>query len=451
MTQLISTSVESHAQPGIAALRAESPVAKRASYLFAGALFAGLLLRLIVAAVPGSAPRTPWGGGGDAATYLLLAHNLIQGKGYTYAGMPTALRAPAYPLLLAGSLKLFGEHALAAVRWLQFAEGLVVVLLCAAMARSLFGDTVGKITLLIAFFFPTLVEMNGEILTEAMAALLVTICLYLLLRQLQEPRWIILIALGVAIGLGILTRFNIVLIGFFLPAVALLQRDNLSRWTGAALPMAVALLVISPWLIRNFFAFHGAVLLSTGGGINAIQGIVTPQGRALPGDAEKLRQAVGWVPPVQIETNNPSRMDLPSEPVLDRQCWKAAISIWQQIGWGLFPVLLKKISYFWFSTDQLFWTGSFVPIQRALRAAGVIIYWIFLALAVAGWFRLRRIWPKLAIVSLGYAGWVTAFHLPFNMITRYRMPFIDPMVAVLAGAGVVTIMTRTRDNEHYAR
>jgi hypothetical protein len=110
------------------------------------------------------------------------------------------------------------------------------------------------------------------------------------------------------------------------------------------------------------------------------------------------------------------------------------------MGWSLIPLALKKLSYFWLSTDQILWTGAFPAFQRAARAMGVIIYWCYLAAALGGWFRLRRVQPLLAQVFLWYAAVVTLFHLPFNMLTRYRMPFADPLIAVLAGAGVIALM-----------
>jgi 4-amino-4-deoxy-L-arabinose transferase-like glycosyltransferase len=405
-----------------------------------GALVAGIALRLLVVIVGGNGMRTPWGGGGDTSTYLLLAHNLLNGNGYTYAGVPTALRPPAYPILLAAALKIFGSYALGAMRWLQFFVGLAVVFLCAALGARLFGKEGRNAALVAALFSPTLVEMNGEILTESIATLFIVVSLYYLVRYMEERRWTMIAGLGIAIGFGVLVRFNVILVAVFAFALILLEEQGLRRWRGAAILFLLPLLIISPWLARNLNIFHGEVLLSTGGGINAIQGILTPQGRALPGDSDKLRAAVGWVPPTQIETNNASRTELPAEPVLDRECLAAARRAWRQTGWGLVPLALKKLSYFWLSTDQILWTSAFSPLQRSARAMGVIIYLGYLGVALIGWFHLRRTQLLLARVFLWYAAVVTLFHLPFNMLTRYRMPFADPLIAVLAGAGVIVLV-----------
>ena len=60
--------------------------------------------------------------------------------------------------------------------------------------------------------------------------------------------------------------------------------------------------------------------------------ILTPQGRTQPGDSTRIHQAVGWVMS-ELETNNASRLSLPSESVLDKQCIAVASSFWRAEGW----------------------------------------------------------------------------------------------------------------------
>ena len=71
------------------------------------------------------------------------------------------------------------------------------------------------------------------------------------------------------------------------------------------------------------------------------------------------------------------------------------------------------------------------------------MYWLVLGLGVVGWLRLRSDEPALAQVLLMYALLVTVLHVPFNMNTRYRVTFMDPMLASLAGSTVLTIATRS--------
>ncbi len=403
---------------------------------------AGVLLRLLIVLLPGNRLNPAWGGVGDAPAYALLAHNIATGKGYAYAGFPTAYRAPVYPLLLAAAMKVFGAHAFEAIRLAQLAAGLAVVYLCGAMAGRLFGRAAKIGAWIVALFFPTLAIMTGDILTEAIASLVSALFLYWLVRFLRQPDWKLLACLAVCVGVGTLAHFNMALLGIVLLFAVLFEQRALPRWRAAAITVCLSGLVIAPWLVRNYRAFHGRLLLSTVSGPTAVMGVLTPQGRALPGDSERLRNALGWVPPADFETNAATRARLGSEAVLSGEAWKVAFKLWKQTGWRLVPLNLKKLCYFWLSTDQLSGTDSFKPKIRLARAAGVVIYWVLLALGVAGWFLLRSASPKAARVFLLYAVLVTVLHLPFNMNTRLRMPFIDPMVAVLAGTAVAALVAK---------
>ncbi|MGH9685950.1 MAG: ArnT family glycosyltransferase [Candidatus Acidiferrales bacterium] len=402
---------------------------------------AGILTRLLVVLLADNRLNPPWGGLGDAPAYFLLAHNIATGKGYAYAGFATAYRPPIYPLLLAGGIKVFDSHAFEAVRLVQFLMGLAVVYLCASVAGNLFGKDEKRAALVLALFFPTLVIMTGDILTEATATLISALFLYLFVRFFQRPSWAILAGLSVCVGVATLIRFNMALLGIVVLAVVLLQQKTLPKWRAAALMICLSGLVVSPWLVRNYRAFHGRLLLSTESGPAAVMGVLTPQGRALPGDSARLRRALGWVPPADIETNAPSRAQFGSEAELNRKAWRVAFGLWRHTGWRLVPLTLEKLSYFWLSTDQLLWTRSFRPLVRAARAGGVLVYWVLLAFGIAGWFRLRSRSSGLARVFLFYVILATVLHVPFNMNTRLRMPFIDPLLAILA-AGQLSFFNR---------
>jgi len=407
------------------------------SYGFVALVLLGVIVRILIAALPGDALRTPWGGGGDTPAYVLLAHNLVDGKGYTYAGLPTAYRPPAYPFLLAGAMEVFGAHAIAAVRWLQLLAGLLTVYLCSVVASMIFGKIAGRAALVVALFFPTLILMNGEILTESLATMTCAIFLYLLVRFFIEPSWAILSGLAAMVGLATLVRANMALFGFVVLWAVIFWKIPMPKWKAVALTVFLPGLVISPWLIRNYVAFHGAFVLSTASGPTAAMGVLAPQGRAQPGDSERLIAALAWLPPMQLETNDASRLGLADEETLNQRAWHVTFHLWRQEGWRLVPLNIEKLGYFWLSTDQLLSTDSFRAIVRVARSVGVVCYWALLALGIAGWFKLRDAKPALAYISLYYAVVVTILHLPFNMNTRLRMPFIDPWLAVLAGAGLL--------------
>ena len=412
------------------------------SYLFTGVLLTGIFIRLLVVLIPGNGLQAPWSGGGDAAAYVRLAQNIVDGKGYSYAGIPSAFRPPLYPGTLAMFIKLFGRDALLGMRLLQFLEGVAVVVLCGETAVRIFGTSARNATLVIALFFPTLVALSGEIQTETLATLFSAIFMYLLVRFLERPTWGLLIAMSAITGMATLARSNMALFGFIIIGVIFFQKSELPKWRSTALAALVSGLVISPWVIRNEIIFHGQVFLSTQSGINAAATMVEPTGRSQPGETQRLQEVLGWVPPEELELNVPKRLLLPTEPALNRREWQATFNLWRQAGWKLVPLGLEKISFFWLSTDQLFWNQGFRLPVRVVREGAVLGYWGLLAFAVLGWSRLRERRIGLLRICVFYAILVTAFHMPFAMNTRIGVPFIAPWVAMLAGAGVLQLARR---------
>ena len=243
--------------------------------------------------------------------------------------------------------------------------------------------------------------------------------------------------MGLAAAFDSYLRFN----AAALPLIAglvVIRHKGLRRRKALAYTMLLPLLLVSPWLIRNMLVFNGTVLFSTQGGYNALQGVLTSQGRTQPGDSAKLRQAVGWVMS-ELETNNASRLSLPSESVLNKQCLRVATSLWKGQGWQTVTLMGRKVADFWLSTDQILDTKSFSFSIRVIRLLGVLIYWTILVMALFGWRQLHRNWPLAANVLLAYALIYTVLHLPLVMSTRIRFPLMDPLVAILGGKGVLSL------------
>jgi hypothetical protein len=169
-----------------------------------------------------------------------------------------------------------------------------------------------------------------------------------------------------------------------------------------------------------------------------VQGVLTSEGRTQRGDSETLRKNLGWELH-QIETNDASRLLLPSEAALDRRAIAIVPALWERQRWHVFPLLIKKLADFWLSVDQLAGTTSLAAPERAIRFGGVVAYWAVLALAILGWSTLRRTNQPVAAMLLIYTAGFTLLHLPLVMNTRLRIPLLEPLFVILAGAGWVSL------------
>lgn len=395
------------------------------------ALF-GLLLRIALLFLAGNRLLSPLSGVSDQMRYLVLADSISHGRGFSYAGEPTAFRPPLYPLLLAGSHIVFGPYYLLAVRILQFLAGLATAYVCYRLASRHFGIEAGMIAGAIALTLPSLIFITAELQTECLAAFLTILFLHFLMDESGE-RKSAAAGMGLTSGLATLVRFNCAI----LPVIGAVVCFWFQRsWKRSAVVASLAALIVSPWIIRNALVFDGQELFSSQGGANLLEGVLTPEGRDERGEYKRLRDAVGWVH-AEIEVNDPHRLLFPGEAQLDRQARTAALSAWGNLDWKTgMKLLAGKIIIFWLSTDQLVNVEHFSTAQRELRATGVIAYYGVLCLALVGWAKLYTSSKEAALIAGFYVIFVTAAHLPFVMNTRVRVPLVDPLIPVLAGGGL---------------
>jgi Dolichyl-phosphate-mannose-protein mannosyltransferase len=322
------------------------------------------------------------------------------------------------------------------MRIFQFLLGVVVAYICFLIAKNLFGIVAGMMASALALALPTLVFISTELQTEQLATFLIILFLFFLFREIGGKKNCA-VAMGLTSGFVTLVRFNAALLPIIGAIACLWSRRSLKD---ALVLWFVAGLIVSPWIVHNAEVFHGKVLFSSHGGINFLEGILTPDGRAQNGEGERVRAAVGWLH-TDIEMNSSHRLLFPSEDQLDNQARAAAIRAWESLSWtSRIRLLTGKCATFWLSTDQLLETGSFSGMQRRLRATGVVIYWILLALALVGWVRLFSSSRVVSLEMAFYVVFVTLAHLPFVMNTRLRIPFIDPLLSILAAGGLMSIL-----------
>ena len=264
-----------------------------------------LSVRLGLAVWAGNAPETSLTGGSDTFAYQALADSVANHRGLSYAGMPTALRPPLYPLVLVLGQFIAGGHYRIFIRLVQLLIGILTAIVCAKTSRKLGGSP--AIAFAAALAAPTLVFFSAEIFSETLAALIVAAFFYVVVTEFS-PIWA-----GAVIGLGMLERFNLGTLAVAYVVYQFAAKKPSQAVRHVALAGLVAVAIVSPWFVRNLMVFHGQVLYSTHTGTNLLQGFITPDGRTQSGDTDKLEAAAGWTIS-NIETNSPSRTSFPPEP-----------------------------------------------------------------------------------------------------------------------------------------
>lgn len=207
--------------------------------------------------------RNPIPAGDGTASQVLIADNLSRGLGFsTFVKWtlydesrellrPEANRQPVTAYLLLAVFSVFGSGYLQA-QCAALIAGLSAIAMASYWARKLFGRETALIVLAYLAIDPPFVWFSAH--PDSLLLYVALFYLILILAWKNELSWGRLIILGALSGVLYLLRTQGALM---VPALGIwiLLRGGRKKWLKAGLFCLTALLVISPWLIRNFNEF----------------------------------------------------------------------------------------------------------------------------------------------------------------------------------------------------
>lgn len=247
-----------------------APGSRRVAVLLVLVLFAGFAARLAVGLVfypPEFDQESNWSWH-RTSDYWEIAQNLAEGKGYSYAGLPTAMLTPAVPLFLAGYLKVAGAAA-APLVVIQALMAALTGYLVFRLGRDIFSAGAGVVGAAMHALNPYLARLDVSVAEAAPYTLLLALLMLALLRAGRRDRTRDYLLAGLILGVTFLARPTV---GAFAPLAALwlliVSRRRSAALVKIGLMAATCLLVVSPWVIRNHQVFGRLVLTRTNGGQN---------------------------------------------------------------------------------------------------------------------------------------------------------------------------------------
>ncbi|GAB3252634.1 ArnT family glycosyltransferase [Chitinimonas naiadis] len=397
-------------------------------------LATGLLLRLAAMLAYDHVPE------GDEIAYQSMASNLVHGQGLVDHMGNRAMYNMGYPaFILAPLFGLLGENLLW-VRLAHVALGGISILLCYGIAREAGANRLGRLLAagLWALYLPAAVHVvylqKENLLTPLMLG-----GLWLALqlgRRASYPRAFLC---GLLFGLIALTgNAGLALAGAAGIAIILTPARLGHTLRIAATALLAALLVITPWWLRNAEVL-GTPLLNTNGGFNLYLGN-NPAATGMFVSIADTPRGTSWAALRQqgeVQASATLRQD-----ALD---WIAADPV------RFLSLAVRKAAYFWTPP----WHQGTEPGGRAetlVRGAWLAQYLLILLAAIGSLpsLGLRRHKAEqgvpngrnITLLWIAIASY-TAVHMLFYVIFRYREP-IMPLACVLAGVAIEQFALRWR-------
>lgn len=210
----------------------------------------------------------------DAKAYDAIAWNLVEGYGYkenrnlSYEEDYALGRAgPGYEFFLAGAYTIFG-HRHWPVWILQsifhILSGIFIFLAYRLLTKDKEITWPVILGLSLFLFHPDLIQVNAMILTEPLFILLTAASLFLGLKLLSSdaPEILQTILFAVLVSCAGLVR-PVAFLFFFIFACAFLYKRY---WRRALIVISIFLLIVGPWVLRNYLR-HGILFTNATGGL----------------------------------------------------------------------------------------------------------------------------------------------------------------------------------------
>ena len=208
--------------------------------------------------------------GGDTPNYLMIADNILSGRGLLLVDSTglhmRATYPPLYPLLLA-AVGLTLPLSFAVITAMNTAIELACAWLMTRLGKDLGSPQAGSLAAALYLVWPTNLGMAPLARKEPLIALLVLALLVVLVRAIGRGNWRSGILYGILTGLLALTQPGLLFLPALFALVVLPRFDDRRRWLAMmAIAAACAVLTVLPWWIRNWLLFHKFVPLTAAGG-----------------------------------------------------------------------------------------------------------------------------------------------------------------------------------------
>jgi len=408
----------------------------------------------------------------DAAAYATVAANLDHDQGFTLgasATQPASNYSPGLPLFVAGIYKLTGGVHERTARLVLALLGTLAVLFTYLIGRRLSGPGAGLIGAGAIAIYPALLEYQGMLMGEPLAATLLPGAVLAALwadgprqsdqargscrgevgpagspRAVLDPpaprhprvRWL---APGALLGALALVRPEYMGVALLVSVVVLLRHGWRSRswtWVQALMLLVGVAVVVAPWTVRNAIALDRFVPVSTGGGQVLFAGTYLPS----DGDPEKVGAEVVERHPELFGPHAVKQLRL--EQILARlaeqrypgmETDKALSKMGKEQLWD--DISEEPLEYAGFVAAKIGRIWSHGPRHVMREPVWELLHWLLLAFGLVGLITLAflRRWEALLLATIFVA--ITAISALLVASPR-RVLVMMPLVAALAGVGV---------------
>ncbi len=405
------------------------------------------IIRLITALYSPGKPHE------DFSSYYKLAVGLVEGLGFSGTSGPTAFRAPGYPFFLSLFFRIFGTSLFVA-KFANVLLGTIVVLATYLVSREAFSEKIALISAAIVTFTPSLILYTPILASENLATPCLIISIWLIILAWDRTKLSYFFLGGISMSIAALTRpgfllFPCVIVVYM--AIRKLRLMLIFRYMSAfALGMV---LVLFPWIVRNYLVFGEFIPISTNGGFNLAIGFNEFSTGSYIGNVTEtiLGQEYDWEA-YRLKDSNLT------EPEIDRALKAGAIKFIKENPVRAILLTPPKLQYFILDDVSGVYHNIAFPFRPTPDWLWIVFRWIaqlyyllglLLALFALFQYKKNKLFPHASLIFLVIAYW-TSLHMVFFGGDRFHLPIL-PLIFSFSSIPVWEIATRWKNRQIFTR
>lgn len=383
-------------------------------------------------------PAANWNSDHD---YGIIARSLLAGNGYSFPVdtpltstgtetinrivpyRPTAFQLPFYPVILAITYNFFDSTtSVLVIKFIQVIFSSATCVVVYLIAAKLFDRRTAKIAAFLSVIYPMFVTFTVRLYPETFFTFWLALSILSLIFLKEAPSLKNQIIVGVLIGLTLLnSNVAVPMLPLFIIYLFLTTETWRAGLKKSLLVMITALIIVSPWLIRNYLVFGEFPLFKTAAGTNFWLG-----------NNPKATGTFYLPSGEQMESILPDTWQKGftlSENAQDKMLYNDALTFVRRHPAVYAKLFLKRAYYFiWFPPDNLLSPGDLIYKNKFKLA-----YAFILAVGLIGMlFSLKRARSKEAFLLLAVMLSLVLLYSVFIVgWLRYRLP-IEPYLIIFA-------------------
>lgn len=405
---------------------------------------------------------------------MVMAEQLVSGKGYTWNGTPISIRPPGYSFLLSLSFILFGIGKPWLLLLFNLFSSIGIIFYAYQFSKSLFGKTTARLTSLLATFSWPEIYHACYLLEETVFTFLFILTAFLIVSQKKcfypmtillafllfwlsfvmgyfsigtvigfvgfvllltlgwrFPQWHHAMGVGVSLGLSCYFRPTLFLLPCLLPvAYRLLGHSFKKAIQISAVSLVAMLTTLSPWIVRNSLANQTLTFISTNGG-----------GTLFEDNWELCHRDPEFERYIKLDSDNAQTYTIISErrvedPVkvnpgqTDKELGRYTLRCIVRYPIDFLKISVRRTIAFFLNANQVlvsmvFWKAIQQPLvwsfYRVTQLVNVWFYGAILLLFFVGVFLAFKNRPR-QLTLLVFLFYMFIFQIFFTTPSRYRLP-----------------------------